>query len=141
MNNLDVVNMRRLIGPFNGKPVLITESGSIFRGSRAAGGSGLRSSDSGGVGLRSGSDGDASQAENDARDFVRGGHGAPGGAHFAADEFLELDINVRQWSFLARKVLQKIEPRFGMLNASIAFLVEGRQDNEVGIGPGEGALN
>lgn len=34
VNNQDVINMARLISPFNGKPVLITESGSLVRGTR-----------------------------------------------------------------------------------------------------------
>ncbi|CAM9692877.1 unnamed protein product, partial [Sphacelaria rigidula] len=74
VNNLDAIKMQRLVGPFNGKPVLITESGSLF---------------------------------------------------------LEMDVNVRQWSFLARKGLHKLEPKFGLMNISVGFLIEGRQDDEV----------
>lgn len=34
VNNQEKLNMARLISPFNGKPVLITESGSLERGTR-----------------------------------------------------------------------------------------------------------
>ncbi|CAM9947512.1 unnamed protein product, partial [Ectocarpus sp. 4 AP-2014] len=91
VNNQEVINMARLIAPFNGKPVLITESGTLMRGTRRPG------------------------AE---------GEGAP-------DEFLELDIHVRRWNFMARKGLSKLTPKFGLINVSVAFLVEGREDSEV----------
>lgn len=111
VNNLDKVNMNRLISPFNGKPVLITESGSLVRGSRVAGGGSTEGT----------------------LDSVPGGGRAEngGGASFGADEFLELDVNVRRWNFMARKGLHKLTPKFGSMNVSVAFLVEGRADTEV----------
>ncbi|CAN0473992.1 unnamed protein product, partial [Ectocarpus sp. 12 AP-2014] len=91
VNNQEVINMARLIAPFNGKPVLITESGTLMRGTRRPGAEGEGTSGS----------------------------------------FLELDIHVRRWNFMARKGLSKLTPKFGLINVSVAFLVEGREDSEV----------
>lgn len=57
--------------------------------------------------------------------------GGSGGNSFGADEFLELDVHVRRWNFMARKGLNKLTPKFGLINVSVAFLVEGREDAEV----------
>ena len=57
--------------------------------------------------------------------------GGSGGNRFGADEFLELDVHVRRWNFMARKGLNKLTPKFGLINVSVAFLVEGREDAEV----------
>lgn len=103
VNNQEVVNMARLISPFNGKPVLITESGSLVRGTRASAGGG------GGA----------------------NGGGGSGGRSFGADEYLELDIHVRRWNYMARKGLNKLSSKFGVINVSVAFLIEGREDSEV----------
>lgn len=59
--------------------------------------------------------------------------GRGSGVSFEANEFLELDINVRKWSYLARKGLHKLAPKFGSINVSVAFLIEGREDDEVRI--------
>lgn len=115
VNNQEVINMARLITPFNGKPVLITESGSLVRGTRKPG----TGAQGGGVadsGL-SGEDGD--------------GAGSGSSNSFGADDFLELDIHVRRWNFMARKGLNKLSSKFGAINVSVAFLVEGREDAEV----------
>ncbi|CAN0445391.1 unnamed protein product, partial [Hapterophycus canaliculatus] len=132
VNNQEVINMARLITPFNGKPVLITESGSLLRGNRRPGavegetqpdpvaGEGDGESDSaGGGGEGNGSSGGG------------GGGGAESVRSFGADEFLELDIHVRRWNFMARKGLNKLSSKFGLINVSVAFLVEGRGDAEV----------
>lgn len=115
VNNLDKVNMHRLISPFNGKPVLITESGSLLRGIRRKAG-----------GVDEGTHSSALAGEN-------GGDGGStsGSAVFGAEDYLELDIHVRRWNFMARKGLNKLTPKFGTINVSVAFLVEGRADTEV----------
>lgn len=112
VNNQEVINMARLIAPFNGKPVLITESGTLMRGARRPDAEGKVESDSGG------SNGDSGGSSNS-------------GSSFGADEFLELDVHVRRWNFMARKGLSKLTPKFGLINVSVAFLVEGREDSEV----------
>lgn len=61
-----------------------------------------------------------------------GGGGDGGGGHsFGADEFLEMHVHVRRWNFMARKGLNKLTPKFGLINVSVAFLIEGRADAEV----------
>lgn len=61
-----------------------------------------------------------------------GGSGGGGESNtFAADDFLELDVHVRKWNFMARKGLKKLTPKFGLINVSVAFLIEGRGDAEV----------
>lgn len=124
VNNLDVVNMQRLVSPFNGKPVLITESGSLARGLRTPSGE------------ASFEDMEGGRAEGGAGTADEPGSSASG-VPFAADDFLELDINVRRWSYLARKGLHKLEPKFGVINVSVGFLIEGREDSEV---RGKGAI-
>lgn len=135
MNNLEKVNMNRLISPFNGKPVLITESGSLMRGNRgASGGGGITEGtlDSVPPVVRAENGGGGGEVGGDAAAVsAHGGRGGGGGAGFGADEFVELDVNVRRWNFMARKGLHKLTPKFGAMNVSVAFLVEGRADTEV----------
>lgn len=107
VNNLEQIGMHRLITPFNGKPVLITESGSLLRGVAKK---------------KEGVNGAITPAKV----------GDASGATFEREEYLELDIHVRRWNFMARKGLNKLEPKFGILNLSVAFIVEGREDTEVG---------
>lgn len=132
VNNQEVINMARLITPFNGKPVLITESGSLTRGARTPGAGGQGGGTPDPVPGPGGSEGAADSASN-------GGGGSDGGGSssgssnnsFSADDFLELDIHVRRWNFMARKGLNKLSSKFGVINVSVAFLVEGREDAEV----------
>lgn len=113
VHNLSVIGMSKLVSPFNGKPVLITESGSLVRGSRH------RRSE------QRDRKGDADQADHAQRD--RSGSGAP----FERDDYLEMDVNVRKWCYLARKGLHKLEPKFDAMKLSTAFLIEGRENDEV----------
>ncbi|CBN75723.1 conserved unknown protein [Ectocarpus siliculosus] len=120
VNNQEVINMARLIAPFNGKPVLITESGTLMRGTRRPGAEGEGAPDS------------VARVESDSAGSNGGSSGSSsGGSSFGADEFLELDIHVRRWNFMARKGLSKLTPKFGLINVSVAFLVEGREDSEL----------
>lgn len=137
VNNQEAINMARLINPFNGKPVLITESGSLMRGTRKPGAGGHGEGASAPVpGIENSSEG-ATDSGSSGRD---GGDGSCSGSasSFRADDFLELDIHVRRWNFMARKGLNKLSPKFGVINVSVAFLVEGRGDAEVRIGGGDG---
>ena len=119
VNNLDQGGMRRLLSPVNGKPILITESGSLLRGTR-------RTSNAGGQG----------EFAPPMRGETKGDGGNWGGSSFATEEFLEFDIHVRKWNYMARKGLNKLIHKFNTLNVSIAFLVEGRDDSEVSEGQG-----
>lgn len=118
VNNQEVINMARLIAPFNGKPVLITESGTLMRGTRRPGAE------------SEGAPGSVPEVESDSGGS-NGGSGSSSSSSFGADEFLELDVHVRRWNFMARKGLSKLTPKFGLINVSVAFLVEGREDGEV----------
>eukprot|EP00752_Nemacystus_decipiens_P003394 g3140.t1 len=126
VNNQDVINMARLISPFNGKPVLITESGSLMRGSRTPTAAAAAIAGEEGGAAESvpvvGSNGGSSNG---------GGGGGGGGNSFGPGEFLELDVHVRKWNFMARKGLNKLTPKFGLINVSVAFLIEGREDAEL----------
>ncbi len=46
-------------------------------------------------------------------------------------QYAEMDINVRMFSFLARKGLAALKPRFAQMVLDVAFLVEGRGDEEL----------
>lgn len=139
VNNQEVINMARLITPFNGKPVLITESGSLMRGTRKPGAGGQGEGTPGHVpGLENGEGGADSVlgVGNSSRGDGGGSNsgsssGNSSSSSFSADEFLELDIHVRRWNFMARKGLNKLSSKFGLINVSVAFLVEGREDAEV----------
>lgn len=138
VNNQEAINMARLISPFNGKPVLITESGSLVRGTRkpaaAAGGRGPVDGTPGSVPVVGSSEGGGGGGSNGGSSNGTGGGDSAGGrssGSFGADEFLELDVHVRRWNFMARKGLNKLTPKFGLINVSVAFLIEGREDAEV----------
>ncbi len=138
VNNQDVINMKRLISPFNGKPVLITESGSLVRGTRAPAGGGAGAAAAAADGQVEGaapgpSPGVGSSGEGGTNGG--GGSGGSGGGSFGADEYLELDIHVRRWNYMARKGLNKLSPKIGLMNVSVAFLIEGREDSEVRVLP------
>ncbi|CAN0281896.1 unnamed protein product [Pylaiella littoralis] len=130
VNNQEAINMARLINPFNGKPVLITESGSLMRGTRKPGAGGHGEGASAPLpGIENSSEG----ATDSGSSGIDGGDGSCSGSasSFRADDFLELDIHVRRWNFMARKGLNKLSPKFSVINVSVAFLVEGRGDAEL----------
>lgn len=131
VNNQDAINMARLISPFNGKPVLITESGSLVRGTRrpsaaAAAQEGGSADETPVAGSSVGGNAGGSNGGSSSGNSTSGG-----GRSFGADEFLELDVHVRRWNFMARKGLNKLTPKFGLINVSVAFLIEGRENAEV----------
>ena len=138
VNNQEKLNMARLITPFNGKPVLITESGSLLRGNLN---SDLRDVE----GEVSSLPPPAPPRENGGALVGDEGRSSGGGGGDSADssgssaiissygagEYLELDVHVRRWNYMARKGLNKVASKFGLINVSVAFLVEGRGDEEV----------
>lgn len=110
VSNPDRVNMNPLIGPSIGKAVFTTKSSSLPRCSRAPGG------------------GEPSSGVHTTEDRGSFGSGGCSAGTVAPDELLESDIIVRRWSFPGRKGLDKLEPKFGALNVSTAFLIDGRTE-------------
>ncbi|CAM9977296.1 unnamed protein product, partial [Phaeothamnion confervicola] len=77
ITNLPELGAPSFIGPYNGKPVLITRSGLLTR----------------------------------------------------HRDCFEVDVNVRHWCYLARKGLHLLRPKFRAMALSVAFVIEGRDDD------------
>ncbi|CAM9549464.1 unnamed protein product [Choristocarpus tenellus] len=125
LRNMSVLELPKFIHPYNGKPVLFTKSGLLTRGNckreiKAKGtGSDVRACR-----------GNGNEGTGQGQDKEIGGEGGHGGS-FAPGSYLEMDVNVWRWSFLARKGLNHVRHKFGSMCISVAFLVEGRSDDEV----------
>lgn len=114
--------------------MLITESGSLVRGLRTpTGEAAFERGEGGAKTMAHATESGSGETNSGGGDAGRALEGSGASGCFSPDEFLEMDVNVRQWSFLARKGLHKLEPKFGLMNISVGFLIEGRQDDEVSV--------
>ena len=118
--NLDELSLPSFISNYNGKPVLITRSGRLFQGYSSSSSSSSSSpsfSSSSPTALSSFSSSSVSSA--------------PSLATPSDLLYLEIDINVHRFAFLAQKGLKYLKTKFPAMVLDMAFLIEGRRDDEL----------
>ncbi|KAG5184846.1 hypothetical protein JKP88DRAFT_313826 [Tribonema minus] len=154
VNNVEEAGIPSLIAQYNGKPVLVTKSGTLRRVSGGGGGSSGNSGgnsggsgggnggggssggsvgggSSGGSGGSGGGSGSSSGGVGGSGGSSGGSGGSSGGSGGSAAPHLEMDCNVRHWCYLARKGLHHLLPRFARTSLRVAFVLEGRADAEL----------
>jgi Protein ENHANCED DISEASE RESISTANCE 2, C-terminal len=170
-----------MIAQYNGKPVLVTKSGTVCRGTCAIAPSGDPAATAGaaavgaasavatatapaagtaatpataqtgdsssngavdGSGVPKGGSGDGSgvggsgggsgSGGGDSGGGISGGGSSGGsGGGGGGEPYLEMDCNMRYWCYLARKGLHHLLPRFSLMSLRVAFVLEGRADDEL----------
>ena len=101
VRNLEAHNLG-WVAPYNGKPVLITESGTCRVGALPVDGCGNNTSS-------------ADKNSSTSRTI----------------RYLEMTANVHRWGYLAKKGFVSLLPKFRELRLDIGFTIEGRADDEL----------
>jgi len=104
--NLDGLNLPSFISNYNSKPVLVTKSGRLFQGF---------SSPSSSCSSSSSFSSSSSSPSSSSPDLL----------------YLEMDIKVHKFAFLAKKGLRYLQGKFPAMVLEVAFLIEGRREEEL----------
>jgi Protein ENHANCED DISEASE RESISTANCE 2, C-terminal len=113
------------ISSYNSKPVLVTKSGTLSRGSFEA------------VTIAAHCHQQLQQqqqqavtATTDSASYCSSSTTTTSSSS-ASSSYLEMDCDVRAWCYLAKKALYYLYPRFSKTSLSVAFVLEGREDSEL----------
>jgi Protein ENHANCED DISEASE RESISTANCE 2, C-terminal len=114
------------ISSYNSKPVLVTKSGTLSRGSFEAVTVAAHSHQ-----LQQEQQ-EQQQAVTTAADSTScSSSNSSSISSGSSSSYLEMDCDVRAWCYLAKKALHYLYPRFSKTSLSVAFVLEGREDSEL----------